>query len=227
MVLERINYIIDTSVLLNFVATGQAKLLINFLQEPIAITPSIIEPAEIKSLNSNSYVFKSEFLRQLNPSTNKNFDITALKNIRNFTKNINKLWLTVELTSEELELARLFNNSNNIQKLSNNNIIKRKLGIGEAEISAVAKTRNLVALIDDQAAIALMKNLYPTVTVWRTCEILIKMVEIKLITCPMAEKLFNKEMVEKYGFIVNKKVDGKRQKLIISCDSANCRWIDA
>ena len=56
-----------------------------------------------------------------------------------------------------------------------------------------------------------MKNLYPAVIVWRTCEILIKMVETKLITCPTAEKLFNKEMVEKYGFIVNKKVDGKRQ----------------
>ncbi len=38
MVLQQINYIIDTSVLLNFVATGQAKLLIKFLQEPIAIT---------------------------------------------------------------------------------------------------------------------------------------------------------------------------------------------
>ena len=72
-----------------------------------------------------------------------------------------------------------------------------------------------------------MKNLYPAVIVLRTCEILIKMVEAKLITCPTAEKLFNKEMVEKYGFIVNKKVDGKRQKLIISCNSAKCLWIDA
>ena len=106
-------------------------------------------------------------------------------------------------------------------------MIKRKLGIGEAEMNAVAKTGNLIALIDDQAAITLMNKLYPTVTIWWTCEILIKMVNQKLITCRLAEKLFNEEMVKRYGFVVNKKVDGKRQKLIIPCDSANCQWSDA
>ncbi len=45
-------------------------------------------------------------------------------------------------------------------------MIKRKLGIGEAEMNAVAKTGNLIALIDDQAAITLMNKLYPTVTIW-------------------------------------------------------------
>ncbi len=53
------------------------------------------------------------------------------------------------------------------------------------------------------------------------------MVNQKLITCRLAEKLFNEEMVKRYGFVVNKKVDGKRQKLIIPCDSANCQWSDA
>lgn len=99
---------------------------------------------------------------------------------------------------------------------------KRGLGAGEAEACAVAVKRNWTLLIDDQPAIELLRGLGHSVPHARTCKLLKHAVEKEYIHCEEAMHLFNRKIVDKFGFHATRSKGTER--LWFRCNPPGCMW---
>ena len=82
-----------------------------------------------------------------------------------------------------------------------------ELDIGEAEATAVAVSRGFTFLVDDRAAVQLVRCLYPEVTVLRTCGLLAHAVKKGYLPCDEAADLFNRRLAREMGFYASRKED--------------------
>jgi hypothetical protein len=233
--------IADNSLLGNFVHAGVAGLLYDLLKGPVHLSPSILDPFEAKEdLQAwKSLAPSSEFLGQIRrsleleeQSARHNQALAELAHyqrivprILDFTKRLGERWEPVQPTSEELTWAAYLSD-----RIVREDVRARcpdlngriELDAGEAEAVAVAVNREWTILVDDQAAVNLLKCLYPRTRVIRTCELLVHAACSGYIACPDASYLFNSVIVEELGF--HAKRAGKR--LYLRCSPTRCLWED-
>lgn len=225
----------DTSVLSNFVQAGAAEVLVAVLDGPVRIPPTVLDPAEAASvlLTRPTRVPRSELLRQLqydedDPSRLRHDQAATMgleattARIEGFARSQGVGWLPVDPTVEELSLATRL--SSRVVRAEVREacpeLRKRRIELdaGEAEAVAIAVSRGWTILVDDQAAVDLLRCLYPTVPVVRTCQILVHAVQRGTVSCPDAARLFNEVMVGELGFFASRR--GKR--LFLGCDPLGC-----
>lgn len=227
-VLLKNNCVVDTSLLSNFVFTGHAHLLRQLIAQPLLLTAAVLDPSEIASYY-RSYKVKPrcELLKPLYEAERQSSELlydSALPCIQLFAVALGSSWVPIELTEEEVVLARRFSSRSIWDKTKGieARFKKRGLGPGEAEACAVAVTRGWTLLTDDQPAIELLKGLELPVAVIRTCQLLTHAVERELIACDQAMTLFNSEIVDRYGFNATRLRGAER--LWLRCDPPRCVW---
>lgn len=216
--------LIDTSLLTNFLYSGNALLLQQLLGQPVQITPVILDPAEIEFIQSTDSTCASEVLRPLFASAEKQ---GRYKNVRthimSFAHAAEDMWVGVELSEAEYGLARTFREKSIWDQCPSPGRKRKKgLGAGEAEVVAVAISRRWTALLDDQAAVDLMRCLAPELPVVRTCALLIEAVNRNLIDCSSAEHLFNKQICQ--DLLFNCKDSSTGKVLRLRCNPPRCDW---
>ena len=79
-------------------------------------------------------------------------------------------------------------------------------------------------LLEDQAAIELLRCLYPTVGIVRTCSLLEYAAKAGYLPCPEAAELFNHRLAEDWGFFVRRRANNQPERLWLRCDPPECRW---
>lgn len=99
-----------------------------------------------------------------------------------------------------------------------------KLDVGEAEAAAVAVSRDLTFLVDDRAAVQLLRCLHPNVPVRRTCGLLAHAVKKGHLPCDEAAGLFNRRLVREMGFYASRRETDTRQYLQLRCGPPRCVW---
>lgn len=220
------NCIIDTSLLSNFVFTGYAHLLEKLVNGPVLIAPAVLDPSEITLPINHTVVPRCEFLKplyEIHGTFREKYKATE-PFIESFASSAGKLWQPIELTEAELFLARrmrlreIWKETKDVEP----RFTKRGLGAGEAEACAVAVKRNWTLLIDDQPAIELLRGLGHSVPHVRTCKLLKHAVERDHIPCEEAMHLFNREIVDKFGFHATRSKGAER--LWFRCKPPGCIW---
>jgi hypothetical protein len=78
--------------------------------------------------------------------------------------------------------------------------------------------------VDDQAAVNLIRCLYPGAPVLRTCSILAHAVRKGYVTCEEAADLFNNRLAQEMGFYASRKEGGVQQRLRLRCNPPRCIW---
>lgn len=216
--------LVDTSLLTNFLYSGNALLLNQLIGQPMQITPAILDIAEVDLIDSETATCASEVLRPLFASEEKQERYKKVRtHIMSFARAGETLWNGVALTKEEYALALSFRDKAIWDKCPAGNRKRKKgLGAGEAEVLAVAISRKWTILLDDQAAVDLLRCLAPDLTVLRTCALLVKAVERKLIDCRSAENLFNEQICGELLFNCKDPESGKYLKF--RCDPPRCQW---
>lgn len=99
-----------------------------------------------------------------------------------------------------------------------------ELDAGEAEAAAVAVSRGFTFLVDERAAVNLVRCLYPGVPVLRTCGLLAHAVKKGYVSCDEATELFDRRLAQEVGFYTSRKEDGVKQHLRLRCDPPRCIW---
>ena len=216
--------VIDMSLLTNFLYSGNALLLRQVLSQPPHITPVILDPAEIQFIDSSSSSCSSEVLRPLFAAEDKQERYSNVRTqIMDLARAEGNMWLGVELTEHEYALARTYLDKSIWDKCPTSARRRKKgLGVGEAEVVAVAISRGWTALLDDQAAVDLMRCLAPDVPVVRTCALLVESVGKGLIECPAAEELFNEQICNDLLFHCRDALTGR--VLRFRCNPPRCNW---
>jgi predicted nucleic acid-binding protein len=222
--------IADTSLLSNFVNTGYADLLDRLLGKPVFLSPSVLDEWEaIPPLDSLDTEPASEFLRPLYMSQfpgNEAYEPWS-PHIRAFASGKGTAWQPATLTASELALASSFRNKRirtQVRRRCPDVRGRIELDVGEAEAAAVAISRSFTFLVDDGAAVQLVRCLYPEVTVLRTCGLLAHAVEKGYLPCDEAADLFNCRLAREMGFYASRKEDGARQYLQLRCSPPRCVW---
>ena len=214
--------VIDTSLLSNFLYSGNALILSQLLNTRMNITPVVLDPAEISALDLPNSKPTSEVLRPLFSDPEKRERYAPVQvHILNFARAVDDLWAGIVLTDTEVILASSFRE----RSIWNSCITtkrKRGLGPGEAEVLAVAITRDWTALIDDQAAVELLKCLSPDTVILRTCGLLVHAVEKNLLNCAAAEDLFNVQICGALMFNSRNSTTG--QHIRLRCNPTRCAW---
>lgn len=218
--------VIDMSLLTNFLYSGNALLLRQVLSQPPHITPVILDPAEIQFIDSGTNSCSSEVLRPLFAAEDKQERYSNVRaQIMSFARAEGDMWLGAQLTGHEYALARTCLDKSIWDKCPTSARRRRKgLGAGEAEVVAVAISRGWTALLDDQAAVDLIRCLAPDVPVIRTCALIVHAVGQGLIDCPTAEKLFNQQICNDLLFHCRDPVTGR--VLRFRCNPPRCDWED-
>jgi len=224
------NCIADTSLLSNFVNTGYAQLLDRLLGGPVFLSPSVLDDQEvIHPLDSLDTEPTSEFLRPLYMAQfpgNEAYEPWA-PHIRSFALGKGTAWQPAAPTTSELVLASSFRNREIRAKVRQECPDVRgriELDAGEAETAAVAVRRSYTFLVDDRAAVQLVRCLYPDVPVLRTCGLLAHAVRQGSLPCAEAAELFNRRLVRELGFYASRRQDGVRQQLRLHCGPPRCDW---
>lgn len=219
--------IVDTSLLSNFVFTGQAHLLSRVTSHPIWLPPAVLDPNETL-ISRLSECPRSEFLKPLYEvlSDSSVRYASVAPYIQAFAVDAGQSWNAVDLTERELDLAiQLSERSIWNQTTGVSSKFKRRgLGPGEAEACAIAILRNWTLLVDDQPAIELLKGLGHNVSTIRTCQLFKYCVDIGLIECQEAMRIFNEEIVDRYGFHATRNKGTER--LWFRCDPPRCEWVE-
>jgi predicted nucleic acid-binding protein len=134
----------------------------------------------------------------------------------------------IELTSDELVLAaRLGRKQIRAEGQGTHprtNRRKMELGRGEAEAAAIAINRGWTFLTEDQAAVELLRHLYPDVPVQGTCALLVHAAEQGIVACSEAADLFNRRIVDQLCFWAFRTSSGKQERLWLRCDPPRCSW---
>ena len=222
--------IADTSLLSNFVNTGYAHLLDRLLGRPVFLSPSVLDDREvIPPLDSLGTEPASEFLRALYMSQfpgNEPYEPWS-PHIRAFALGKGTAWQPAALTTSELALASSFRNKRiraQVRQRCPDVRGRIELDIGEAEAAAVAVSRGFTFLVDDRAAVQLVRCLYPEVTVLRTCGLLAHAVKKGYLLCDEAADLFNRRLAREMGFYASRKEDEVKRYLQLRCDPPRCVW---
>ncbi len=85
-------------------------------------------------------------------------------------------------------------------------------------------SRGFTFLVDDRAAVQLVRCLYPSVPVLRTCGLLAHAVKKGYLPCDEAADLFNRRLAREMGFYASRKEDGMREYLQLRCGPPQCVW---
>ena len=205
--------IADTSLLSNFVNTGYAHLLDRLLGGPVFLSPSVLDVQEvIPPLDSLGAEPASEFLRPLYMSQFPGNEVYEpwSPHIRAFALGKGAAWRPAAPTKSELALASSFRNKRiraQVRQRCPDVRGRIELDIGEAEAAAVAVSRGFTFLVDDRAAVQLVRCLYPEVTVLRTCGLLEHAVKKGYLPCDEAEDFFNRRLAREMDFYASRKED--------------------
>ena len=207
--------IADNSLLSNFVKAGAADLLHALLESPVHLSPTVLDPYEAS---------QSRPWSELQPTSELLKDWESTPWISRFACKQNELWLPVELQNTELTQANYFGS-----RAVRDDVRARfptlergrvQLDAGEAEAAAIAINRKWTLLVDDQAAVNLLRHLHPDIPTIRTGELLVYAAQIEEISCSEAAELFNTVIVGKLGFYAHR--GGKTLRLC--CDPPRCEW---
>jgi hypothetical protein len=222
--------IADTSLLNNFVHSGNALLLNRLLRGPVFLSPAVLDRGETLLADFAGTKPSSEFLQPLYRATTLGQsgyrDIAA--QVQSFAVRSGDLWEQAEPAQEEVALALHFR-SRQIREEVRQRCpdIKRsriRLGDGEAEAAAIAITRGWTFLTDDQASVDLLRCLYPEVPPARTCTLLRYAAELEHIPCEEAAWAFNHRIVDGLGFWARRGPRTGRERLWLRCDPPRCEW---
>lgn len=222
--------IADTSLLSNFVNTGYAHLLDRLLGRPVFLSPSVLDDQEaIPPLDSLGTEPASEFLRPLYMSQFPGNEVYEPWSpyIRAFALDKGAAWQPAAPTVSELALASSFRDRRIRARVRQRNPDARgriELDVGEAEAAAVAVSRGFTFLVDDRAAVQLVRSLYPGVAVLRTCGLLAHAAKKGYLPCDEAADLFNRRLSQEMGFYASRKEDEVRKYLQLRCDPPRCVW---
>lgn len=220
----------DTSLLNNFVHSGNAYLLKQLLGKPVYLSPTILNVQETLLPNFPRVPLTSEFLRPLYISSLPEYpeyrDIAPF--IQSFALDAGDLWEPVDPGLEELALAtRLSSKKIRVRVREACPEITRsriELDPGEAEAAAIAVTRRWTFLTEDQASVELLRCLYPEVPVVRTCSMLVHAIERGYLSCEQAADTFNQRIVDELGFWAFRRLEGMQERLWLQCSPARCEW---
>jgi predicted nucleic acid-binding protein len=222
--------IADTSLLSNFVITGYAHLLHRLLKGPVFLSPSVLDDQEVvPPLNPLQAEPSSEFLRPLYMSQLPEGDHLKpwAPHIKAFALGRGTVWRPVMPTAGELALAASFRDRR-IRAMVRQSCPEARgrveLNVGEGDSAAVAVSRSFTFLGDDQAAVNLVRCLYPEVPVQRTCGLLVHAARRGYIPCREASELFNHRLAEDLNFYISRKETGGTQRLRLACDPPACVW---
>lgn len=224
------NCVADTSLLNNFVHSGNAHLLKRLLGRPICLSPTILNMQETLLPDFPRAPPASEFLKPLYmsslPEHPEYRDIAPF--IQSFALDAGDLWEPVVPGLEELALAARFSSKGIrvlVREACPETIRPRiELDSGEAEAAAIAVTRGWTFLTEDQASAELLRCLYPEVPVLRTCSLLVHAVERGYLSCEKSANTFNQRIVDELGFWAFRKLEGKQERLWLQCNPARCEW---
>lgn len=149
--------------------------------------------------------------------------------IRAFALAAGTLWRPVHPTVDELTLAQRFRDKSiRAEVRAANADLRRKrseLDPGEAESAAIAVSRGWTFLTDDQAAVDVVRSLYPNVPVLRTSGMLVYAAQQGFIDCEEVADLFNLQIKGDLGFYASRKtVSGGREHLFLRCDPPREVW---
>jgi predicted nucleic acid-binding protein len=136
---------------------------------------------------------------------------------------VRKRYLTLSQSSE-MTSARSANTQSRPRQRCPDVRGRIEIDIGEAEAAAVAVSRGFTFLVDDRAAVQLVRCLYPEVTVLRTCGLLAHAVKKGHPPCKEAADLFNHRLAREIGFYASRKESGMTQHLQLRCDPPRCVW---
>ncbi|MFN8658899.1 MAG: hypothetical protein U0105_21360 [Candidatus Obscuribacterales bacterium] len=217
--------LVDTSLLTNFLYSGHISLLRELVGQPLCITPSILDPSEIPFVSAGSITFTSEVFRPLSATKEKQERYKdILPHISSFARQEGALWTKVDLSSSELALALSFRDRAIWDSCpAGTRKRKRGLGAGEAEVVAVTVSRKWTALLDDQAAVDLLRGLWREAPILRTCALIVHAVISGLIDCKSAERLFNENICKDLLFNCINPDTGNTLRL--KCDPPRCEWL--
>ena len=222
--------IADTSLLSNFVSTGYAHLLNQLLGGPVFLSPSVLDDQEVvPPLGSLDTEPSSEFLRPLYRAQfpgNEAYKSWS-PHIRAFALGKGATWQLAVPTASELTLASSFGNKSiraTVRQRCPDIRGRIELDTGEAETAAVAVSRGFTFLVDDRAAVQLVRCLYPNVPVLRTCGLLAHAANKRYISCDEAADLFNRRLAQEMGFYASRTEAGVKQRLQLRCDPPRCIW---
>jgi len=222
--------IADTSLLSNFVNTGYAHLLNRLLGGPVLLSPSVLDDREVvPPLDSLSTEPSSEFLRPLYLSQFPRYAdyVPWATHMRAFALGKGTTWQPATPTVGELALASSFGDRRirtDVRRRCPEARGRVELDDAEAEAAAVAVSRGFSFLVDDRAAVQLVRCLYPGVPVLRTCGLLAHAVRKGYLPCDEAMDHFNRRLAEEMGFYTSRKEDGIMQHLRLRCDPLRCVW---
>ncbi len=222
--------IADTSLLSNVVNSGYAHLLNRVRGGPVFLSPSVLDDQQvIHPLDSLDTEPTSEFLRSLNMAQfpgNEAYEPWS-PHIRTFALGRGTAWLPAAPTTSELALASSFRERKiraKVRQACPDIRGRIELDAGEAEAAAVAVSRGYTFLVDDRAAVQLVRCLYPDVPVLRTCSLLAHAVKSGYLPCEEAADLFNRRLAQEMGFYASRRQDGVRQQLRLHCGTPRCVW---
>lgn len=184
----------------------------------------ILDSAEVDLIDSETTTCASEVLRPLFASEEKQERYKkARTHIMSFARAGGAMWTGVDLSAEEYGLALSFRDKVIWEQCPPGTRKRKKgLGAGEAEVLAVAISRKWTVLLDDQAAVDLLRCLAPALPALRTCALLVEAVQRKLIDCRSAESLFNDQICNELLFNCKDPDSGK--SLRFRCDPPRCQW---
>lgn len=222
--------IADTSLLSNFINTGYTHLLNQLLGGPVFLSPSVLDDQEIvPPLDSLDTEPSSEFLRPLYRAQfpgNEAYKPWS-PHIRAFALGKGAAWQPAVPTISELALASSFGNKSiraTVRQRCPEVRGRIELDVGEAEAAAVAVSRGFTFLVDDRAAVQLVRCLYPNVPVLRTCGLLAHAAKKGYVSCDEAANLFNRRLAQEMGFYASRKESGVKQRLQLRCGPPRCVW---
>lgn len=207
------------------VFSGKSRLLNRVVQGPVRISTATldIEEVPLKKTESGALIEPiCEFLKLTYMSTLPRYRYYGKVGsyAHSFAVCHGELWESVVPTFEELKLAARFRNKrireDVREKLPGIKHRRLELGVGQAEAASVAVTRGWTLLTDDQAAVDLLRALFPCTPTIQTCCLLSYAVGHGLISGAVASEVFNKQIVHGLGL----RLSGKPEK----CDPPKCLW---
>lgn len=189
-------------VLAMFVDSGQAQLLSALADGRLVVTPSILEPSEHPPFHQPP---ASEFARGLYEALHDLADPVRTQRARArssyYRHEQSGLWTATIPSASELRFALQLQSPSirvAVQQVEPN-FRFRRIDPGEAECAAVAITRGWILWSDDQAIVTVVRTLYPTCQVERTCGLLVRAVAEGLISCADAMVLYNQVFKQELG----------------------------
>jgi hypothetical protein len=189
--------VIDNVTLAVFVDAGASELLLSLAGGSLLITPSILDPLEQPPFTAQP---TAEFARGLFTASGQIADAFQAGRAQRrtaFYARQNSAWQSASPSLAELKLAAFLVSKHarvdaQLVLAARGEVLKAKrIDAGEAECAAVAVTRGLTLWSDDSGMVAIMRALYPTHPVERTCALLVRAVREGLMSCADAAHLYN------------------------------------